>query len=72
MKMKKYNKISKNDVLKLFKEQTYLTKDNIVKQLNTSLYQVLIMIDDLVDDNKIELVQIESKFNVPVMKYKQL
>lgn len=67
--MKKYRIINEKDVLSLFKQHKHLTKKDITLALNTSLYQVLPIIDDLVDDDKIELVQVESPYNTPVMKY---
>lgn len=67
--MKKYNKITEKDVMELFKQHKYLTKKDVTLALNTSLYQVLPIIDDLVDDGKIHLVKVDSKFSIPVMKY---
>ena len=66
---KKYKVIEHKDVLTLIKDKGYITKNDIVIGLQTSLYQVLRIIDDLVDDNKIELVEVDSKFNVPVLRY---
>jgi len=67
--MKKYNTINKEQVIQLFNELKPLSKQYIAIQLNTSLYQVIKIIDDLKDDNYIKIIELKSKYNTPIRKY---
>lgn len=67
--MKKYNTINKEQVIELFNELKPLSKQNIAIQLNTSLYQVIKIIDDLKDDNYIKIIELKSQYNTPIRKY---
>jgi len=53
--MKKYNKITKQQVLDLYKERTVVNREAITKKYGCSVYAVRRVIEDLLDDNKIKL-----------------
>lgn len=67
--MKKYNTINKEEVIELFNELKPLSKQDIAIQLNTSLYQVIKIVEDLKDDNYIKIIELKSKYNTPIRKY---
>ena len=67
--MKKYNTIKKEQVIELFNELKPLSKQDIASKLNTSLYQVIKIIDDLKDDNYIKIIEFKSQYNTPIRKY---
>jgi predicted ArsR family transcriptional regulator len=46
----KYRKISKKDVIELFKEKTVVNRADITKKYNCSVYSVRQHIDDLMDE----------------------
>lgn len=55
--MKKYNKITKNNILSLFKSINVINSLYICKQLGCSKYLVRNLIEELKDDGKIEVTQ---------------
>lgn len=67
--MKKYNTINKEQVIDIFNELKPLSKQDIASKLNTSLYQVIKIIDDLKDDNYIKIIELSSQYNTPIRKY---
>jgi len=67
--MKKYNKINKTQVEILFDDLKPLSKKDISTILNTSLYQVIRIIEELKDDNYINVVELKENYNVPIRKY---
>ena len=67
--MKKYNKINKTQVEILFDDLKPLSKKDISTILNTSLYQVIRIIEELKDDNYINVVELKENYNVRIRKY---
>jgi len=55
--MKKYNKLNKEQVLKVFNEKTVITRADITSKYGCSVYSVRQIVDDLIDDNKIRLTK---------------
>lgn len=54
-RMKKYNKINKEQILTLFKTKQTINRKDITDKYNCSVYSVRREIDDLIDDEKIKL-----------------
>ena len=67
--MKKYNIINKTQVEILFDDLKPLSKKDIATILNTSLYQVIRIIEELKDDDYIIVVELKENYNVPIRKY---
>ena len=53
--MKKYNKINKEDILKLYQQKKVVNRKDITTEYNCSIYSVRREIENLIDDNKIKL-----------------
>jgi len=67
--MKKYNVINKEQVIELFNELKPLTKQDIANRLNTSLYQVINIIDELKDDDFVQIIIIPRPNKLILRKY---
>lgn len=53
--MKKYNKITKEQILSLFRTRQVINRKDITTKYSCSVYAVRKEIDDLIDDKKIKL-----------------
>lgn len=53
--MKKYNKITKQQVLDLYKEMDVVNREAITRKYGCSIYSARIAVEDLLDDGKIKL-----------------
>lgn len=53
--MHKYNKITKKQVLELFKEKSMINRAYICERLGCSVYSTRIAVEDLIDDGVIRL-----------------
>ncbi len=53
--MKKYNKITKEQIIKLFEDKEIINTEYIKINLNCSRYSTIKCIEELQDDNKIKL-----------------
>ena len=62
--MKKYNKINKEDILKLFQQKKVVNRKDITTKYNCSVYSVRREIENLVDDNKIKLTNYGYRLRV--------
>lgn len=68
---KKYREITKEETLKLFKPNTQLLISTIIAELNTSRYKVIQMLEDLINDNKIERIRCKNiTYNVTTFQYR--
>lgn len=53
--MNKYNKITKEQILELFKTKKVINRRDITTKYGCSVYAVRKEIDDLIDDKKIKI-----------------
>ena len=53
--MKKYSKITKQQILELFKTKQVINRKDITTKYNCSVYAVRVLIEGLQDDKKIKL-----------------
>jgi hypothetical protein len=67
--MKKYNKVTEQQVYNLIKQGGYWTKEMIQNELNTSRYQVQPIVEDLTYFGKIRLVEVDSNYSIPIKRY---
>jgi Mn-dependent DtxR family transcriptional regulator len=64
---RKYRKINKYHVLNLFYDNEFILRADIIKSLNTSRYQVITALEDLIDDGLIIRTKLPGvKNNLPI------